>query len=57
MLARALGRDLKGKLSPLVYVAGIGLAFVDVRLADATYLLVACLSLIPDRRMERAGPG
>jgi uncharacterized membrane protein len=52
-LARALGRDVKGKLSPLLYAAGIGLSFVDTRMACAIYLLVALLWLIPDRRIER----
>jgi uncharacterized membrane protein len=52
-LARALGRDLKGKLSPLLYAAGVGLAFVDTRLAGAAYLLVTLMWLIPDRRIER----
>jgi uncharacterized membrane protein len=52
-LARAIGRDLKGKVSPALYVAGILLAFVDARIAAAFYVLVALLWLIPDRRIER----
>ena len=52
-LARAIGRDLKGKVSPVLYFAGILLAFVDARIACAIYLLVALLWLIPDRRIER----
>ena len=52
-LARAIGRDLKGKVSPVLYVAGILLAFVDARISGAIYLLVALLWLIPDRRIER----
>ena len=52
-LARALGRDAKGKLSPLLYLTGIGLAFVQTWLADAMYVLVALLWLLPDRRVER----
>jgi uncharacterized membrane protein len=51
--ARALGRDLKGKISPVLYLAGIALAFVDPRIAGALYLLVALMWLIPDRRIER----
>jgi uncharacterized membrane protein len=51
-LAVALGRDLKGKLSPLLYAVGAGLAFVDTRIAGAIYLLVTLLWLIPDRRIE-----
>ncbi len=52
-LARAIGRDLKGKVSPVLYVVGILLAFVDARISGAIYLLVALLWLIPDRRIER----
>src|SRR2546428_9802955 len=52
-LARAVGRDLKGKISPALYLAGIALAFVDARIAGALYLLVAVFWLIPDRRIER----
>ena len=52
-LARAVGPDLKGKISPVLYLAGIVLAFVDARIAGALYLLVALFWLIPDRRIER----
>ncbi len=52
-LAQALGRDLKGKISPGLYVAGVILAFLDARLAGILYLAVALLWLIPDRRIER----
>ncbi len=52
-LARAIGRDLKGKLSPPLYLAGILLAFVDVRIAAAMYVLVALMWLIPDPRIEK----
>jgi uncharacterized membrane protein len=54
LLATAVGSDLKGKLSPLLYVAGIGLAFVDARLGGGLYVLVALMWLVPDRRIERA---
>ncbi len=54
LLAQALGRDLKGKISPLIYLAGISLAFVQVWLADALYAAVALMWLVPDRRMEAA---
>ena len=53
VLAVALGRDLKGKLSPLLYALAIGAAFVHPGIADALYLLVALIWLIPDRRIER----
>jgi uncharacterized membrane protein len=51
-LAAAVGRDTKGKLSPLLYAAGIGLAFVDRRIAFALYVLVAVIWLVPDPRIE-----
>jgi uncharacterized membrane protein len=51
-LARAIGRDLKGKVSPVLYVAGILFSFLDTRIADAIYVLVALMWLIPDRRIE-----
>jgi uncharacterized membrane protein len=52
-LARALGRDVKGKISPLLYAAAIGLAFVNPWIAIAIYLAVAVMWVIPDRRIER----
>jgi uncharacterized membrane protein len=52
-LARAIGRDLKGKVTPFLYVTGIGAAFVDTRVAAAIYALVALIWLVPDRRIER----
>ena len=53
-LAKALGADVKGKLSPLLYVIGIALAFVSPWLSIAMYVLVALIWLIPDRRIEKA---
>jgi uncharacterized membrane protein len=53
VLARAVGRDLKGKLSALVYSSAIPLAFVRASIADALYVLVALMWLVPDRRIER----
>ena len=52
VLANALGGDLKGKISPILYAAGIGLAFVSAWLSVAIYVLVAAMWLIPDRRIE-----
>jgi uncharacterized membrane protein len=57
VLATALGTDLKGKLSPLVYIVAIGAAFVNPAIAEGMYLLVALTWLIPDRRIERALAG
>jgi uncharacterized membrane protein len=53
-LRLAVGKDWKGKLSPLLYVIGIALSFVAPWLATAIYVAVAALWLIPDRRIERA---
>jgi TMEM175 potassium channel family protein len=53
ILATALGRDVKGKLSPLLCALAIGFAFVSPGVAYALYLLVALMWLIPDRRIER----
>jgi uncharacterized membrane protein len=52
VLRRALGRDLKGKLSPFLYLAGVGLAYVDTRLSGLLYAGAALIWLIPDRRVE-----
>ena len=52
-LRQAIGRDLKGKVSPLIYVTGVLLAFVQPYLAVACYVAVAVMWLVPDRRMER----
>lgn len=53
LLARAMGRDFKGNISLVIYVAAIGLSFVSSWIAGALYLLVAILWLVPDRRIER----
>jgi hypothetical protein len=52
LLAQAVGRDIKGRVSPLCYASAIGLAFVDTRISDAIYVAVALMWLIPDRRVE-----
>ncbi len=52
-LAAAVGRDLKGKLSPAFYTLAIALAFVRPWLADGVYVLVALMWLVPDPRIER----
>ena len=51
-LRAAIGRDLKGKVSPLLYAAAIGLAFVRPWLAHAIFVLVALIWLVPDPRIE-----
>ena len=53
LLASAIGRDWKGKLSPVAYLTAIPLAFASPWIASAIYILVALTWLIPDRRIER----
>jgi uncharacterized membrane protein len=52
-LAKAIGRDFKGYLSLALYLAAIPLAFVYQSIADALYVTVALIWLVPDRRIER----
>jgi uncharacterized membrane protein len=54
LLAAAIGRDWKGKLSPLCYLAAMPLAFVSPWIAIGLYVFVALLWLVPDRRIECA---
>lgn len=52
-LARALGRDVKGKLSVVIYLVAIVLAFIAPWLSVALYVLAALIWFVPDRRMEK----
>ena len=54
LLARAIGRDLKGRISPVLYIIAIPAAFVSRWISGALYVSVALMWLIPDRRIERA---
>lgn len=54
LLAAALGRDIKGNLSPVIYLLAVGLAFVSPWIADGLFALAALLWLVPDRRIEKA---
>ena len=53
-LKAALGRDVKGRISPALYVAAILLSFVNQWIADGIYVFVALMWLVPDRRIESA---
>jgi len=53
-LAQALGKDFKGKISPVLYLTGIVLAFFIPFAAHMIYVLVALMWLVPDRRIEKA---
>jgi uncharacterized membrane protein len=52
-LAAALGRDLKGRISPLIYLAAIPIAFVAPYVSFGLYVLVAAMWIVPDPRIER----
>jgi len=52
-LADALGTDFKGKISIVIYVVAIGLAFVNPWIGFVGYVCVAVIWLIPDRRIEK----
>ncbi|MBJ6724919.1 TMEM175 family protein [Geomesophilobacter sediminis] len=53
LLKKAIGNDWKGKGSPLLYLLGVAVSFRSVAMAQALYVLVALIWLIPDRRIER----
>lgn len=55
-LKAAIGRDWKGKLSPVLYVCGIASTFLWSWVAQALYVAVALMWLVPDRRIEKALP-
>jgi uncharacterized membrane protein len=52
-LARAFGKDFKGRISVVMYAAGIALSLWQPRLAVAVYVLAAVMWIIPDRRIEK----
>lgn len=53
LLRAAVGNDLKGKLSPLLYIIAIPMALLHEAIAGVLYVVVALMWLIPDRRIER----
>ena len=53
VLSRALGQDWKGKLSPVLYLLAIGLAFINPWFSIAIYVAVAFVWIVPDKRIER----
>ncbi|HEY9825115.1 MAG TPA: hypothetical protein V6D19_06685, partial [Stenomitos sp.] len=54
LLQRAIGRDIKGKASIVLYAAAIPLAFLAAPISALIYVSVALMWLVPDRRIERA---
>lgn len=53
MLRSAVGRDWKGKLSPVIYLSAIPLAFVNEWISHGLYVFVALMWIVPDRRIEQ----
>jgi uncharacterized membrane protein len=53
MLAAAIGADWKGKLSPVLYISAILLAFVNPWISNGILAVAALIWLVPDRRIER----
>lgn len=53
LLKIAVGNDIKGKISPILYVISIPAAFINTWISEALYVTVALIWLIPDRRIER----
>ena len=57
ILAAAIGRDVKGRISPVLYAAGIVLAYPLRWVSLALYVVVALMWLVPDRRIETTQTG
>ena len=53
LLARAVGNDLKGKVSIAIYIAAIGAAFIHQAISHGLYITAAIMWLVPDRRIEK----
>jgi uncharacterized membrane protein len=53
LLATAIGKDLKGKVSPLLYAVAIALSWLNPTVSGIIYLIAALIWLIPDKRIER----
>lgn len=54
--AKAIGKDVKGQISLVIYVTGIACAFFAPAVSGALYIAVALIWLIPDRRLEKHAP-
>ena len=53
ILSKAIGNDLKGKVSPVLYIIAIASSWISQWIAGTIYVMVALLWLIPDKRIER----
>lgn len=54
ILKKALDKDVKGKISPVLYLLGISFSFISVWISGVLYIVVAIIWLIPDTRIEKA---
>ena len=53
ILAKAVGKDIKGKMSPIIYIIGILFSWISSWIAGGLFILVALIWLIPDKRIEK----
>lgn len=53
IVKKAIKNDFKGKISPVLYLLGIGFSFYNEWISGATYILVALMWLVPDTRIEK----
>lgn len=53
VLAKAIGKDLKGKISPILYITAFIFSFTYAWISGVIYILVALIWLIPDKRIEK----
>ena len=54
LLAKAIGKDLKGKISPFLYITAMAFSWLNPIISGVIYLIAALIWLIPDKRIERA---
>ncbi len=52
VLSKAVGKDFKGKISPVLYILAIGSCWINQWIAGSIYFLVALIWLVPDKRIE-----
>jgi uncharacterized membrane protein len=52
ILSKAIGKDIKGKISPILYVLGIASGWISPWIAGGIYILVAFIWVVPDKRIE-----
>jgi len=53
VLAQAIGKDRKGNISAFLYCVGIAASFINPWISGASYVIVALIWLIPDKRIEK----